>query len=508
MLTATAMIRLALAVGVVCLTGCAAVDRYSGRAVLYNLQAEEAQNQEMLLNIVRAYLRRPMQFTTLSSITGTATASGSVGYTLPVRVPFRPTTNGASIAAFPPVPSWSFSSSMSGGPAFTVPVLDTQEFYQGILKPIPGSMYDLYIQAGYPRELLFNLFIQKIVMTRTDGECNTNKHLLRCEHTFGNSVAHDKDFDSFEALVEYLIDDLGLTTQGTEPPKVDISGPVQNINVRYIGAPDAHNAHKAQVVAPPGGAASTPGEAPGKQYGFCFAPQATRMTGCVGGEDASQICGHKSPDDDRSEDGHKPGEQPRETAKPRLNQSSLRCDGDTVNPRTAAAFSPAKSSDLHLTDTSKASAIISKKLAAKLRLFARGGCSELSLLRDDEDVLCNLADKPVTLTFYVRSTESMIYYLGEVARRQLNPEFEPPRPITVKYGPDRYDLFVLHEGLPASDDFLSVFYDGRLYSVAGTRGPERNELSSQVLSILREQIALNSSAKSLPQSNVISVVGQ
>ena len=55
-----------------CLTACAVVDQYSGRAVVYNLQAEQAQEQALLLNVVRASLRRPMQFTGLQSITGTA----------------------------------------------------------------------------------------------------------------------------------------------------------------------------------------------------------------------------------------------------------------------------------------------------------------------------------------------------------------------------------------------------------------------------------------------------
>jgi len=490
MVNATVMIRLALALGAVCLAGCAAVDRYSGRAVLYNLQAEEAQNEEMLLNIVRAYLRRPMQFTTVSSITGTATASGGVQYTLPVRVPFRPTTNGASIAAFPPVPSWSFSSSMSGGPAFTVPVLDTQEFYQGILKPIPGSIYDLYIQAGYPPVVLFNLFIQKVVVTRTDGDCKVDKHLRRCEHTFKNYVGDDLDFETFQVLAEYLIDALGLTTEATEPPKFDFRGPVRNINIRYIGAPDPNDAHRAQLAGPPGGAAAAPADTPSKQYGFCFAPKDDGEIGCVGGENAAQICGNKS-------------DKPVKAGAPTQH---LKCQGNPVS----AAFLSAGKSDLHLTGTSKASAIISRalgdrfrKIATKYKTADYDPCSA-------RDLLCELSDTPVTLTFHVRSTASMIYYLGEVVRRQLSPEFgRPIRPIKVEYGPGRYfDLFVLHEGLPAPDDFLSVVYEGSLYSVAGTHGAARHDLSSQVLSILREQIALNSSAKSLPQSSVISVVGQ
>src|SRR5262249_56471933 len=72
--------RIALTVACACsLSGCAIVGKYSDRAIEYNLQAEKTQQQNLLLNIVRASLRRPMQFTGLQSITGTASASGTVG---------------------------------------------------------------------------------------------------------------------------------------------------------------------------------------------------------------------------------------------------------------------------------------------------------------------------------------------------------------------------------------------------------------------------------------------
>ena len=82
-----------------------------------------------------------MQFTTLSTITGSVTASGTLGggYTNQHQAPY--------ISLFPAVTpqtattaitrvvtgTGAGTASMSGGPTFTVPVLDTQEFYQGIL---------------------------------------------------------------------------------------------------------------------------------------------------------------------------------------------------------------------------------------------------------------------------------------------------------------------------------------------------------------------------------------
>jgi hypothetical protein len=59
------------------LFGCAIVDNYSWRAVDYNKEAEQAQEEVLLLNIIRASLRRPMQFTALQSVTGSASVAGS-----------------------------------------------------------------------------------------------------------------------------------------------------------------------------------------------------------------------------------------------------------------------------------------------------------------------------------------------------------------------------------------------------------------------------------------------
>ena len=219
-----------------CLMGCAVVDQYSGRAVAYNVEAEQAQEQALLLNVVRASLRRPMQFTSVSSITGSASATGGVGYTAPVNLPFRPTTNGSSIAAFPPLNTWSMSAGMSGGPTFTVPVLDTKEFYDGIMNPIPGLLYDLYNKTEYPRDMLFNLFVQRVVMRLVDDEnpqcADTNpkrKPMEDCEFAFHNYVTDELSLQLFQALGDYLLY-LGLSTELTPQPRSFFQIPEREIS--------------------------------------------------------------------------------------------------------------------------------------------------------------------------------------------------------------------------------------------------------------------------------------
>ncbi len=141
------------------LAGCAIVDDFSGRAVDFNLQAEQVQEQALVLNIVRASLRRPMQFTGLQSITGTASMSGGSSLSLP----FGEATHRPKTAASPDV--LGFTGTVSGGPTFIVPDLDTQEFYEGMLSPISLQIFDYYLQQGFPKEILFDLFVSKIVVT-------------------------------------------------------------------------------------------------------------------------------------------------------------------------------------------------------------------------------------------------------------------------------------------------------------------------------------------------------
>src|SRR6266850_1441639 len=194
------------------LFGCTIVDNYSWRAVDYNKEAEQAQEEVLLLNIVRASLRRPMQFTSLTSITGNASMTGSLnaGAAGTRQTPYislfplssagqgvlSQSTNSAISRLG--VQTLSGNVAMTGGATFTVPVLDTQEFYQGILTPIPLQAFDYYLQQGFPPQVLFDLFVLKIEVTRLDdGSCR--------KFTFQNSVRDDLQFGQFQAFIDYLI---------------------------------------------------------------------------------------------------------------------------------------------------------------------------------------------------------------------------------------------------------------------------------------------------------------
>jgi hypothetical protein len=556
---------LCVTVSAFALSACAVVDQYSGRAIVYNMQAEQAQNQAVLLNIVRASLRRPMQFTTVSSIIGTASATGGVQSVLPTNIPFRPVTNGASIATFPALPTWTINGSMSGGPTFTTPVMDTQEFYQGILKPISGQTYDLYIHANYPRDLLFNLFVEKVVMTqrhegqgcptlartkdsgvrdskspdtKPDNTCDC-PHTNDCEFIFENHVTDDLEHRLFQALGDYLLQ-LGLTTE-ISPTRTVKFEHASNLNIRYVGAGQWNST--AQVVAPPASAPAT-GDAAPRSYGFCFAPREQRYTGCIG---QAAVCLGKQ------QQFSEPQENPGVNHKVDQGIRPLSCDtGFPIPTDSPSTLAPAYYTRLarnvqanpKVVPTSQEKIPSSVISAAKVEAAASSPKIDIGISKDFAEYLQwivkrhgsaqardnvvsyleNFKGREVTLKFYLRSVDGMIYYIGGVVRRQLHPEPNASGSIFTKrespYGqhetymctePDKVCsyLFVLKDGRDSlgTPDFVSVEYEGSRYSIPDSLHLETGGNSSVVLDILRQQIALNSSAKSLPQSSVISVVG-
>jgi len=140
------------------LAACDQADRFGTRAVTYNKEAEAAKDQGLVLNIIRAAYRRPLQFTDVTTISGQATASVTGGLSLV----FGPHQSG-SASTFTP------GTTFSGGPTFSVVTLNTKEFYEGILTPIPMTTIDYYSSLGFPRALLLTLTINEIDISRPDA---------------------------------------------------------------------------------------------------------------------------------------------------------------------------------------------------------------------------------------------------------------------------------------------------------------------------------------------------
>jgi hypothetical protein len=417
------------------LASCTTVDKFSRHSVEYNLQAETIKNQNLLLNIVRAAYRKPMQFTDLSTITGQVSLSGTVGLSLPFAGPVASDISKVFLV--------SPSVTATDSPSFTVSVLNTKEFYQGILTPLPMKTIAYYIQLGIPMPVLMTLAIADI----TYGPPGS---LTRVHN-------RPADYDRFQALLQALLD-LGLSVEQVEETVV-VGMPLDDQGLPNPADTAALDAKGIKIVRHP--LASDGGGLPPDQAArfrraghyyrlektnlitrFCFDRRLTRngavltpgMQLADTGEhlEANAICG-------AAKQPGPPAEQQREAG--------------IHNLQTAAAAGPGP--------------------AAPANVFS----------------------------FTTRSTEAIIYFLGELTRHDLGlvePRFTPM--VVGNSGPNL--LFHLSAGV-GRKNAINVSYEGRAYHI--DVDPSGHDRSSQVMELVTEILAQNNSAKDLPAPSVIPI---
>jgi hypothetical protein len=531
------------------LCGCAIIDNYSGRAVDYNLQAEQAQQEVLLLNIVRASLRRPMQFTSVQSLTGSASISGGVsgGVAGTKQVPWvsrflNMSPAGQAVGTNSALSSISVgnvsgTANLGGTATFTVPVLDTQEFYQGILTPLGLQGVDYYIQQGFPPEMLFDLFVLKVEVTRRDdGSCR--------KFTFINSVSNDLQFAQFQAFAEYLLGS-GLYTERVSQitaygPPIPMSraapatvDQAANLVEAYSKASSAGLEIKGDQS---GGHSSFRIQKKTSNFRFCFAYPGGEPSNWLAQPNSTIFCGHFN----------RRGAARTVTPDPETQNECVPRLGRTAGTQVAEDYD-AGSRGVHEGGVSEFNGIrLAPEFLKRIDRIQREALAKNPNLPDEALFRPAAFDGGlVSFKFFSRSTEGILYYLGEITRRRLYPEYGAPRTIQIKtslrYGTfpqtdcddrengaanqEKFDLIHLsrgRHGAPApgsyycenlfvldndsgTDNVISVSYDGATFGVP--RDPKRSGRTLQVIELTKQLIALNTSAKTFPSTGVITLIG-
>jgi hypothetical protein len=230
-----------LMVGVV--SSCAVVDRFADHSVEYNLQAEAIKNQNLLNNIIRSAYRKPLQFTDLVAVTGQVSISGAGAFTVPF---------GGARSGF----IFSPSATTSNSPIFNLSVLNTKEFYQGILHPIDTQIIAFYLSERFPERVLLTLLISEI---QVDNKSFSNDIGIYYDYDRKKYVANYSDFSGeLESLIRK-----GLTvkpigeTKALGPPlsaedilKMDIARlDAQNIAIAQHSSSDKSDGGSASTTA-------------------------------------------------------------------------------------------------------------------------------------------------------------------------------------------------------------------------------------------------------------------
>jgi hypothetical protein len=343
------------------------------------------------------------------------------------------------------------------------------------MNPIPGQLIDFFVHEGYPGEEIFNLFIEKMVVRRSS--CKASDHLPNCELILINTPGRDLELDLSQAMIEYVLN-IGLSTEKIQEDKKS-SNDINKCATTVITNPDG----------------SKQCQAPAPKYRFCYAPRWAALQELV---PPKARCGYFT--DNKNAGAAAQSEVIGDKGK-KTTTASIRIPDGVINGLIGIAQRDVDNGEV---DT-------------------YGYAERLELLRGNE----------ITIDYYTRSTEGIIYYLGEVVRRQVSPDsfsvtgnrivqikladfnatipLVPvvPCPIPGSDGSHAFvcsNLFVVDNDPTLAGTALSVNYNGLQYSVPND--VHRAGRSMHVLSLVKQLLAVNTSAKSLPQTNVISTITQ
>jgi len=246
------------------LGGCSQSVTISEWAAGYDKAMETASNENMLINMVRAAYNQPMHFAAVAVVRGNGQVTDSIG--TGATLYFRHFLDvGAASSSSYLTPSASFS--VSGGFNFDMASLDNSEFVAGLLTPISPTTVHYYVSQGIPKELLFNLLVDRVQIS--DGN-HTNTYV---------NDPNDEHYNDFLITLKNLLS-LGLTTENVQD-LVPFGPP--------LTAADAKNPQLLSAIVPAGILITPVGSGADVHYQMMKPVQSARFCFTGGGPDLPKL---------------------------------------------------------------------------------------------------------------------------------------------------------------------------------------------------------------------------
>ncbi len=487
----------ALPLLVVCLlTGCAFRTQTTGMAVDYNDFVAQTTNRQTLLNVLRAREREPMHFTSFSEVfgqvrgTGTASLgtafngdsssatktrttvanSGPAGATIGTALTDL-ASDVASVGATNVTPSLGIQ--ITTGTDFKVTANATDDFYRGILNPVPAPTIVHYLRQGFPADLLSHLLIGRLEfsaqITKPGGKVET-VYLL----TMNNSPDEDRSAREFEAAIRCRKLDYSMTSS----PRRAL--PLSDLASLAPIPPDVLKRVQAMTDTKTGRVTYELVTAAQNEFGLALS------------EPTLSQCSQTRELLSASIDGWS---KKALSGTPSRGVRSSELDPSGVSPKRGA-----------LAGVSKGSTGEPRRGSKREEL---GQTGEFQFQSEDyfTDKLPDGYRGDLVIDLTLRSVQGVIYYLGEYVRREAtSPKLDGPP------CPDTYCMPILRV-LPASEvkataRFVDVTYRGRRYAVplSGRDLTPEAGRSSQTIDLVQQLLNLNRSSKDLPSTPLLRVV--
>ncbi len=202
------------------LGGCTISKKIQHDVVDFNRAVEATSNEVAFLNILRSYKRMPRHYTAISTLQGNlkVTAGADLSSTVnPGTIKTEIIEGDTTLATARDTYTPKLSGSVTTNPSYSVGVLESQEFYNGLMKPIDVNTIALYVSQGWDSELIMNLFIEGVWL-------KSGKEPRQKSEYIPNDVANkrwrklaecaDLTTESKTTDAPFIIDNISFTDEG------------------------------------------------------------------------------------------------------------------------------------------------------------------------------------------------------------------------------------------------------------------------------------------------------
>jgi hypothetical protein len=185
------------------LQGCTTFDPLDQTGETVNRNATDYANDATLLNVVRASLFEPLAFITITGLSGTESATGTLG--LP-GVTFGPHVH-TSPHSFTLGPN---SVGRTNSNTFQMSVVDDPASFTALLAPVNPAILAFFIRQGYPRAMLFFLFTDELRQVQLKDP--KTKMVKSVDAVYVNNPNDSDAYGKFQDKMATLLNE-GLTAQ-------------------------------------------------------------------------------------------------------------------------------------------------------------------------------------------------------------------------------------------------------------------------------------------------------
>ncbi|WBS03688.1 hypothetical protein OU994_05120 [Pseudoduganella sp. SL102] len=446
-------------------------------AITSNIVQEDAHNAYLVLNIARAHERMPMHFTQVNTVRATPGGGGLGTPIVGLDIPFG--------GAAPPY--FALRPTLESASAVDTVSLVSQEFMNGLTTPVDARLMAYFASQGWPLPLLLYMFVGSVETYDSQG------NLL---HNLVNSPRNET-FPAFGALVDVIA---GCRLVLSESAAYEFLGekfPAEKLaDVGVVTAAKAAGLVPVEVDAEGRQLAETgPRQARAPRY-YRLA-QVSREAGVKLDSYGSGKSGIAGAADCAIDDKAVP---------------AVADAGAAADTQAAGTSAPSAGTEPPVADTlkriGKALSTLSISVGGPGDKRRPGGKAPTKAAPPRAAAEPDIAEARLVL----RSTQSMMYYLGELSRYQNAADATRIDPVTIRIGRQRQAyLFRMQCCQPAPGAAVAVTYRDKHFSVppyAEPAGTSHEDRSVQTLALLSLVYTLQNRSAAPPAISNVRVLNR